>query len=119
MQTLFLKAGRKWISINPQEILWINKSDKRPNYLAIKTKNNIVETRFNLNKILYLLPMEDFIQIHKSYIIREDQIVSIDQDFGYLKVENKLLPIGNSYVSRIKERFLFLAGLPEKMCLVP
>ena len=116
MQSFFLKAGRKWISIQPKEILSISKSDKRPNYLVLNTKKGKIETRFNLKKNLYILPINDIIQIHKSYLVRVDKIVSIDQDFGYLKIENKLLPIGDSYVPQLKEKFLFLAGF-QKTCV--
>lgn len=78
------------------------------NYISIHCSEEEYKTKWSLLKMLEVLPPEDFIQIHKSYIIRWDMITSISKGFSHCRVAGKWLPIGNNYIQSLKKRTLLI-----------
>ena len=65
------------------------------NYVAIQQKESEIITYNTLKNVKEMLPKEDFIQIHKSYIVSLKHIDSIENDAVW--IQGKQLPIGNTY----------------------
>ena len=91
---LFVKTDGKnnYENINVSDILFV---EGLKNYVAIHVKDRQIITYNTLKYIYENLPKDDFIQIHKSYIVairHIDKTNSISVQIG-----NKDLPIGNSY----------------------
>ena len=50
------------------------------------------------------LPSSDFIRVHRSFIVRIDKIVAIEQPNLILEEDKKLIPIGGSYKDDLAKR---------------
>lgn len=72
------------------------------NYVAIQLHNGQIITYSTLKRLKESLPGNDFIQIHKSYIISVQQIDRIENDAVW--IQNKQVPIGNTYRKAFFER---------------
>ncbi len=65
------------------------------NYVAVQLEDEQIITYSTLKHILEMIPSQDFIQIHKSYIVSIEQIDQIENDAIWMK--NRQVPIGNTY----------------------
>ena len=65
------------------------------NYVAVQLEDEQIITYSTLKHILEMLPKQNFIQVHKSYIVAIEQIDQIENDAIWVK--NKQVPIGNTY----------------------
>ena len=54
------------------------------------------------------LPASDFIRVHRSFIVRMDKIVAIEQPNLILEDDKKLIPIGGSYKDALTKRLNLL-----------
>lgn len=97
-QYLFVRADYTLVKINIAEIVYIEGYD---DYLKIHTVNQKpVITRMTLKNILEKLPSQQFIRIHRSYVVPLGRVESLRNKvvtLGELK-----LPLGSSY----EENFL-------------
>jgi DNA-binding LytR/AlgR family response regulator len=83
-----------------EDILFI-KSDE--NYCEINTKaGQSFLARITLAKVREMLPEEQFLQIHRQYIIRIDCIESIDFQESVLKIRDKTLPVSRSHRKKLE-----------------
>lgn len=76
----------KSLSIRTDEIMYI---EKQRNKAIIYTTDNSYETTGSINSILDLLP-QNFRKCHRSYIVNEKKIVSIDRKESVLCLEKGL-----------------------------
>ncbi|WP_431216372.1 LytR/AlgR family response regulator transcription factor [Puia sp. P3] len=74
------------------EILYI---ESMKEYIRVNTKNKSLLTKFKLNQADELLNENNFLRIHRSFIVAKDKI----EAFSATEVElgGKRLPIGRSY----------------------
>lgn len=103
---IFIKTEYKLQKIEVKDILFIKSMS---NYLIINTlKNGSFYTLMNFKEIEELIPSEEFIRIHKSYLIPISKINSITKSSISIEYEN--IPIGESYrqllFDRLKQRGL-------------
>ena len=89
---LFVKAEYKIIKIRFAEILYI---EGMKDYLRIVTADQRIMTLQSFSKLLPSLPTQQFMRIHKSYVISLDAIESIEK--GKVKIGDQYIPIGESY----------------------
>ncbi len=75
---LFLYLN-KWVSIRTDEILYI---EKFGNKSQIVTKNSVETSNKTLDTLLKELP-NNFRKCHRSYIINENKILTVDKKDGY------------------------------------
>lgn len=97
-QTAFIKTEYKLQQISFSEILYI---EGLKDYVKIYLENEAhpLLSRMSMKAIEELVPSEDFIRVHRSFIVRKDKIRSIERNrilFG-----NTYIPISDSY----KEEF--------------
>jgi two-component system LytT family response regulator len=103
---IFIKTEYKLQKIELVDILFIKSMS---NYLIVNTiKNGTFYTLMNFKEIEELIPSEEFIRIHKSFVIPISKIGSINKSSISIKDEN--IPIGESYrqllFDRLKQRGL-------------
>ena len=100
---IFVKSGKKGQSVRVKfdDILFIEGMN---NYVGINTKKGEkIMTLMNMKSFEETLPKEEFIRIHKSYIIATDSITAIE---GNNAVLGKLtVPIGITYKDALEEAF--------------
>jgi DNA-binding LytR/AlgR family response regulator len=89
----------KWISIRTNEILYI---EKIVNKSHVFTNKKTYTTTKNLNTLLKELPKE-FRKCHRSYIVNESKITSIDKKNNYVYFNDNLSCPINSYFDIYKD----------------
>lgn len=71
---LILKIQEGMVVLKPKEIIMIERQNRQT---AVVTRNGVYHTTKTLTELENLLPKDAFIRSHKSYIIRIDQIRTI------------------------------------------
>ena len=99
---LILNSGTLTNIVNEDEIRWIE-SDR--NYTTICTSEKRIVLRASMSSIIENLDKENFIRIHKSYTVAIKFIKSINYNKSNLDIGVKVLPIGRSYRTIVKELF--------------
>jgi DNA-binding LytR/AlgR family response regulator len=89
---LFFNVGKKKVKVFLDEILYI---ESMKEYIRVNAKNKSVLTKFKLSQVEGLLSENNFLRIHRSFIVAKDKIDS----FSAIEVEvgGRQLPIGRSY----------------------
>jgi DNA-binding LytR/AlgR family response regulator len=89
---LFFTVGKKKVKVFLDEILYI---ESMKEYIRVNTKSKSVLTKFKLSQVDELLSENNFLRIHRSFIVAKDKI----EAFSATEVElgGKRLPIGRSY----------------------
>lgn len=96
----FLRSDNKYIQIVMDDILFIESSG---NYIKIVLKEEIITTRGTLTSIMELLPIDSFVQVHRSFIVAQNHIKRIEGNQIFL--ENYTVPIGKLFKVQL-ERLL-------------
>lgn len=89
---IFVKTEHKIQKIELDDILYI---EGLKDYISIFTKTERVITLQNMKKMEESLPKDQFIRVHKSYIIALDKIESIER--SRISICSKIIPIGDTY----------------------
>jgi len=90
---LFVKADRKHHKIATDHILYI---EGLKDYIRIHTKDEKIMVLENMKDILEKLPSNQFVRIHRSFIIPKNKIKVIEGN--QIKMTNgDFLPIGETY----------------------
>ncbi len=93
---LFIRNKGNLVKVKFKDILWM-KGDG--NYTTMVTRFNVFSLRNILKELESVLPEMDFIRIHKSYIVRTDEINTINP--RELKVGTDLVPVGRTYYQNL------------------
>ena len=67
-------------------------------YLRIVTLKAKIMTLLNFQTMEDLLPSDNFIRVHKSYIVAMNKIESIERNI--IKIAEQMIPIGLNYRDR-------------------
>lgn len=94
---IYIKSGNQLVKVFPNEILYIEAAG---NYMFFHTREKKVMSLLNAKEVLELLPRNNFVRIHKSFIISLDHIDAIERHD--VIVSGKRIPIGITY----REHFL-------------
>jgi len=89
---IFVRSDRKMIKINFSDIYYI---ESYSDYIKIHIADKIIVTRETITSIEAKLPKNDFIRIHRSYIVAIAKIDSFTSEF--IEVNKKAIPISRSY----------------------
>jgi two-component system LytT family response regulator len=100
-EVLIFKADRKIYRIETSEILFI---EGVKDYVKVHTKTEKIMFLENMKDILLRLPKDQFMRIHRSFIIPVIQIKIIDGNQLFLK-DGSVFSIGETYKQSIKEMF--------------
>lgn len=96
---LFVKADRKYHKINTDSILYI---EGLKDYIRIHTDTDKIMALENMKDILENLPKNQFVRIHRSYIIPKNKMKVIDGN--QIQMQNGIcLPVGETYRKLINE----------------
>ncbi|MGL1888174.1 MAG: LytTR family DNA-binding domain-containing protein, partial [Reichenbachiella sp.] len=98
---VFFKIDKKMVKVYLDDILYI---ESLKDYIRIKTYDQSLINHNNLVSVMEIIPAEDFVRIHRSYIIALNKVKVIDGN--QVEVGDKLLPIGRNYQKDIKDKLL-------------
>lgn len=93
---LFLKTGYEQLRVKFEDIYYMEATG---NYVNFVLKDKTILSRMTLSEIESLLPNNQFIRIHRSFIVAKNKIDKLERH--QLFVNDSVLPIGNSYYSSI------------------
>ena len=89
---LFFNVGKKKVKIFLDEILYI---ESLKEYVRIFTKTKSILTKFQLGQIESLLAKNNFIRVHRSFIVAKDKIDAFTA--ADIEINGKQIPVGRSY----------------------
>lgn len=87
-----LRADRKNIKVPLDDILYI---ESLKDYIKVVTKNKTIITKQSISSIEEILPREQFIRIHRSFIVSVSKIESFTNEI--IEIGKKELPISRMY----------------------
>lgn len=96
---MFVKSNYKDIKINFNEVLYIEGSE---DYIKIHTTTKKVMTLLSMKGVMEKLPENQFIRIHRSFIVAIDKIESKSNE--RITIVKQSLPIGASYLNEVSKR---------------
>ena len=98
---LYVRADYSLVRIHIPDILYIEGLD---DYLKIHLENQkTIVTRMTMKGILEKLPPQNFIRVHRSYIVPFSRIESVRNKV--ISIAGEEIPIGNSYEVAFFEKF--------------
>ena len=104
---VFFKSGSSLYKTDIDSIKYLEKDG---NYFKLITSDKTLLIRMNFAKLSEMLPSNQFVRIHKSYIINLMQIEKIDVDS--VTIKNNSLPIGLNFRNDLNHA---IEGLVQKI----
>lgn len=98
-ESFFVRSDRKMIKINFNEILFI---ESLADYIKIHLKDKNVVTRETISNIEAKLPQQDFIRVHRSYVVALSTITSFTNEL--IEIGKKQIPISRSYKETVMKK---------------
>ncbi|PKW20821.1 LytR/AlgR family response regulator transcription factor [Flavobacterium lindanitolerans] len=95
---LFIKTDGKLVKINLNDLLLV---EGLKDYLYLHLKNEKLIVLDTLKDFEAKLPASDFMRVHKSYIIRLDQIETIERNRVF--IQKNIVPIGETYKIKFQD----------------
>ena len=96
--SIFLKNNKKHHQVKLNDILF---TEAYGNYVKIHLEDKMIITHQTLSSIEELLPKNDFIKVHKSFIIAKNKIVLIEGNL--IHIQQHKIPVGKMYRQNINE----------------
>lgn len=98
-ETVFIKSGSQTHHLKISEILYLEKDG---NYITIVLKDKKILIRENMTDIFDIVPEEEFVRVHKSFVvaIRHISMIEVHQ----LVINNEKIPIGSTYREPLRMR---------------
>lgn len=99
-QYLYLRIERQLVKVNTAEIWWI---ESVKDYIKVVTKTKTYITKQKISVAENLLPIGEFMRIHRSYIVPLNKIESYHAN--YVVISGSKIPIGRNYKSVSLQKF--------------
>ncbi|MBD5356042.1 MAG: response regulator transcription factor [Bacteroides sp.] len=99
-KSIYVKVDSRWVRINMEDIAYIQSYGDYLKIFIVGQSNSIL-TNSNFASISQILS-DNFIQIHRSYMVNMDRINEIER--GRIKLSKDIcLPVGDLYKSKVME----------------
>lgn len=102
---IFIRSRGRLEKVCKNDILFIE-SDKK--YCTINTVNKKYVLRTALKNLSSQLSHENFIRIHRSYLINKSHITAIDTQNQNITIQNTEIPIGRFYQNNLFQQIKIL-----------
>ena len=96
---IFVRSERKMIKINFSDLDYL---ESLSDYIKLYTDDKVIVTRETISSIEAKLPKNDFLRVHRSYIVAIHKIESFTQEF--IEIKKKAIPISRTYKNDVKLR---------------
>lgn len=98
---IFVKANSRLVKLNTKDIYFI---EALKDYVVINTLDSRYTIHSTMKDIERKLGNENFIRVHRSFIVRLDKISTIEYPNLHLENDKKVVPIGGSYRDELVKR---------------
>jgi len=102
-ESVFVKANNQIVSVRLKDITWV---EAYGDYVNIFTEKDRLVVHATMKGIESRLPSNQFIRVHRSFIVRLDKINAIEDTL--IVIGKKLIPIGDSYRNELMKKLNFL-----------
>lgn len=102
-EEIFVKDKKRWTKIKIEEILFLSASDS---YTELFTNSDKFVISQTLKKLEEKLPVNQFIRVHRSYLINLRAIDSMEEDL--INIAGNIIPVSKSYRQELKSKLKFL-----------
>jgi len=101
--SFFVKRGSMLVKVYLDNVQWIQAMD---NYVIIQTNTDQFVIHSTMKDIESKLPSDQFIRVHRSYIVSLDKVGVLDENA--VMIGDKTIPIGKSYKDAFMNKLNFL-----------
>ena len=98
---IFVKSNSRLVKVKTEDIYFV---EALKDYVVINTFNTRYTIHSTMKDIERKLPSEQFLRVHRSFIVRLDKIAAIEQPNIILENDKKVIPIGGSYKDVLSSR---------------
>ncbi len=98
---LFVKSNSRLVKVKSSDIYYV---EALKDYVVINTAGARYTIHSTMKDIEKKLSQTDFVRVHRSFIVRIDKIIAIEQPNLILEEDKKLIPIGGSYKDDLAKR---------------
>lgn len=91
-KTMYIKSGTQIHKISSKDIRYIEKDG---NYLTFHTTDKKILSRQNMKDLFDILNPEEFIRVHKSYVVSKKHLEIIESH--QVRIGNAKIPVGRNY----------------------
>lgn len=91
---LFVRSKSSLVKLRAEEIVYV---EALKDYVSIFTPKAKYVIHSTMKDIEVKLPLNAFLRVHRSYIVRLEKILSIEQAFLHMENTDKRIPIGGNY----------------------
>lgn len=98
---IFVKSNSRLVKLKTEDIYFI---EALKDYVVINTLNSRYTIHSTMKDIERKLPADEFIRVHRSFIVRLDKIAAIEQPNLILENDKKIIPIGGSYKDELSNK---------------
>jgi DNA-binding LytR/AlgR family response regulator len=98
---IFVKSNSRLIKLKTSDIYYI---EALKDYVVINALNSRYTIHSTMKDIEKKLPQEEFLRVHRSFIVALDKIAAIEQPNLILENDKKVIPIGGSYKDELNRR---------------
>ena len=102
-ETIFIKSDSKLVQISTNQIYWI---EALGNYMRVITEEGKYTILSTLKDVAAKLPSDDFVRVHRSFIVRLDKIESIEDN--YIVINENQINIGKAYKEGLSKKLNLL-----------
>ena len=100
---VFIKTDSKLVQLKLKDILWV---EALGNYVRVHTELEKHTVLTTMKELQAKLPNKEFLRVQRSFIVRLDQIKSIEDN--YIIINDKEIHIGKSYKDELTNRLNLL-----------
>lgn len=98
---IFVKSNSRLVKLKTEDIYFV---EALKDYVVINALNTRYTIHSTMKDIEKKLPSEEFVRVHRSFIVRLDKIAAIEQPNLILENDKKVIPIGGSYKEELSNR---------------
>lgn len=101
----FVKGADSFKKIETKDIFYISVEGK---YSEVIMQNAKHEVKMSLKELIQILPVQDFLRVHRNYIVNVNYITEISLKQNYLIVKDNKIPISQTYKEGIGKKLNLL-----------
>lgn len=102
---IFVKSNSRLVKVKSKEIYFV---EALKDYVIIQTKDSKYTVHSTMKDMMAKLSDSEFLRVHRSYIVRVDKIIAIEQNNLVIEDEKKIIPVGGSYRDELHSRLKFV-----------
>lgn len=102
---IFVKSNSRLVKVRTKDIYYV---EALKDYVIIFTKEGKYTVHSTMKDMLAKLSGSEFLRVHRSFIVRVDKIMAIEQNNVVVEDEKKVIPVGGSYRDELNSRLKFV-----------